>query len=126
MDKVGELDGSRRYWSSTIQFSEHGDRARGSSTRASKKGRCYKFAEEADLRLLKFVSLHGAHLAERGQKTALFVDVAVIVQYDGDKCVIEDSMGALQNVERGSTISTKKRWHLQVLRLTTTPRRTGS
>jgi hypothetical protein len=39
-------------------------------------GRRYKFDEEADLRLLKCVSLHGAHLAERGQTTAWFVDVA--------------------------------------------------
>jgi hypothetical protein len=39
-------------------------------------GRRYKFDEEADLLLLKCVSLHGAHLCERGQTTALFVDVA--------------------------------------------------
>jgi hypothetical protein len=38
-------------------------------------GRRYKFDEEADLGLLKFISLHGAHLAERGLTTALFVDV---------------------------------------------------
>jgi hypothetical protein len=39
-------------------------------------GRRYKLDEEADLRQLKCVSLHGAHLDERGQTTALFVDVA--------------------------------------------------
>jgi hypothetical protein len=39
-------------------------------------GRRYKFDEEADLGLLKCVSLHGANLAERGKTTALFVDVA--------------------------------------------------
>jgi hypothetical protein len=39
-------------------------------------GRRYKYDEKADLRLLKCVSLHGAHLAGRGQTTSFFVDFA--------------------------------------------------
>ena len=71
MDKVGELDLSRTYWSvamATVQ-EEAVPVPRNNGLR-------YKFDEEADLRLLKCVSLHGAHIAERGQTTALFVDVA--------------------------------------------------
>jgi hypothetical protein len=38
--------------------------------------RRYKFDDEADLRLLKCVLPHDARLAERGQTTALFVDIS--------------------------------------------------
>jgi hypothetical protein len=54
-------------------------------------GRRHMFGEEADL--LKYISLHGTHLAERGQTIASFI--RSLDQYDARNCVVEDSMGSL-------------------------------
>jgi hypothetical protein len=87
--------------------------------------RHYNFDDEADLRLPKCVLPHGARLAERGQTTALFVDVAASFNTTGTSESSKTLWDRYKKLIWDFIDKKRTNWRLQVSRLTT-PRRISS